>query len=38
MWGMLYADSERIVSKSTGGLAPVMAVIVTVSEATGLTV
>ena len=36
--GMLYADDAGIVSKSTEGLAKIMAVIVTVFEAAGLTV
>ena len=38
VWGMLYADDAGIFSKSAEGLAKMMAVIATVSEATGLTV
>ena len=38
VWGMLYADDAGIVSKSAEGLAKMMTVIVTVSEAAGLTV
>ena len=38
VWGMLYADDATIVSRSAEGLAKVMTVIVTVSEAAGLTV
>ena len=38
VWGMLYADDEGIVCKSTEGLAKMMTVIVTVFEAADLTV
>ena len=38
VWGMLYVDDAGIVSKSVEGLAKMMAVIVTVFEAAGLTV
>ena len=38
VWGILYADDARIVSKSSEGLAKMMTVIVTVFEAAGLTV
>ena len=38
VWGVLYADDAGIVSKSAEGLAKMMAVIVTVFEAAGLTV
>ena len=38
VWGVLYADDARIVSKSAEGLAKMMAVIVTVFEAAGLAV
>ena len=38
VWGMLYADDARIVSKSAEVLAKMMTVIVTVFEAAGLTV
>ena len=38
IWGMLYADDAGIVSRSPHGLAKMMAIIVEVSEAFGLTV
>ena len=38
MWGNLYADDARTVSKSAKGIAKMMTVTVTVFEATGLTV
>ena len=38
VWSMLYTDDTGIVSKSEGGLAKRMAVIVTVFEVAGLTV
>ena len=38
VWGMLYADDAGIVSTSAEGLAKMMTVIVTVLEASGLTV
>ena len=38
VWGVVYADDARIVSKSAEGLAKMMTVIVTVFEAAGLTV
>ena len=38
VWGMLYADDAGVVSKSQEGLTKMMAVIVTVFEAAGLTV
>ena len=38
VWGMLYADDDGVVSKSSEGLTKMMTVIVTVFEAAGLTV
>ena len=38
VWGMLYADDAGTVSKSAGGLAKMMTVIVTVFEAAGIMV
>ena len=38
LWGMLYAEDAVIVSMSAEGLAKMMAIIVTVYEATDLTV
>ena len=38
VWGMSYADDARIVAKTAEGLAEMIAVIVTVFEAAGLTV